>query len=298
MPNGPMRRVNRRLLQVSAAFCVLCATLFLPCRLEPQAKKDGDNSVGTVVIDLPVFTNTDMYQALAGSITDLGNGRWAFPVDILAAAYGRYDEGWQKRSWWVPYVEKSRMQAIFSRSKRYVETPTLPAFIAVNVPGLGLNSYDARYIRSLIETDLFPDRMHIVKRKREKSPVSYVILEPAHAAFAHRCFEEAAQKTPPACPRVQLRRKTKRRGCKARVRCHQDTALRLPIRLPAIRRDTGTRAQVRIGCLMPLYPCGMKAYNCSSLNWDVKSSPTSRPANERSWENYSAPPRIYVAIRS
>lgn len=131
---------------------------------------------------LPGIDLQTRYKALSSAIVQIG-ADYYFPVDVLAASFGLEDTGWKfsphlrfSPHFWS--LNRSRMEAVFSRQKRLMLDPDdAPALIAVDVPGIGPRVYDADFIRTLIATELFPYRMLVVSRKRNGARVSFVKLD-------------------------------------------------------------------------------------------------------------------------
>jgi hypothetical protein len=121
-------------------------------------------------------------------------------VDVLAASLALEDKGSQfSPHFWS--LQRSKMEAAFSREKRLMITPEdPPALVAVDVPGIGPRVYDADLIRSLIATELFPYRMKVISKPRDGTRVRYIKLDPTGGYLAKTCFAEVKNSKAAACP--------------------------------------------------------------------------------------------------
>ena len=144
-----------------------------------------------------------LYGALAAAINKPDSGaHYLFPAELVAASYGWSELGsrigskrWFPTSW---TLQKELTPAIlkgFARNlaaaKRRVDNPqNAPFFVAVDLPELGARIYDAALVRSLVNTEMFPNRLRIVSRTVGLVKVPYIELEDDAASAAESCFTD------------------------------------------------------------------------------------------------------------
>lgn len=143
------------------------------------------------------------------------------PADVIAAACGVDDDSrrfslpgmaqaiisFPGSFWWpefysyrVQRVMVSRLEKQIASAKELMKDPEgSPALIAADVPGIGPTIYDARLIRTLMTTSLFPYRIRLEWKKAYATRVPYVQLETGVANFTRDCLNEVIQQSKSTC---------------------------------------------------------------------------------------------------
>jgi hypothetical protein len=131
---------------------------------------------------------TARYQALAALFVKNGED-FSFSADVLAAVLGTTEHG---KKWNLDPsfpLTVPRIGELYREARRYPSDPFEgSAYVVVNVAGIGPKAYDADVMRLLLWTELFPDRLQVVKRKNNGSLGEYVLVRRAAAEIITSSF--------------------------------------------------------------------------------------------------------------
>jgi len=150
---------------------------------------ESDTSLTEDTCGLPGIPHALLYRNVANAVVADGK-RYGFPADLVNYVFGMPPSRHQfaLRPW---EFRKSYAEEDLSGAKRRLPAHDQAApVVAFDMPGMGIQFYDADLIRALVSTDLFPYQMHIRTMTVNHQKSEFIQLDKASAQLTKDCLGE------------------------------------------------------------------------------------------------------------
>jgi hypothetical protein len=185
-----------------AEAATMCVLLLSPTAVFSQAVEDHAPKAKSTELACSQTGNAcglsepkmiDRYRALAALFVKTGDD-FSFSADVVAAVLETTGHGrkWKFAPEHFPIFPLTvpHMDELYRVAKRYPGNPFEgSAFVVVDVPGLGPKAYDADVMRLLLSTELFPDELRIVNKRKNGASGEYVPVRSEAAQIISTSFE-------------------------------------------------------------------------------------------------------------